>query len=172
MEYKMKYMILKIQEKIMLATRSKVFLYGVFVILLGFTVVAFTSKTKKYVDEDFYTNDILEARKAEEVILDDMKISMSEINRISKLLTFFFNDIIVNKTYTLNGISEYYTDINRYDMQIIDVSKAGTMYEVTVIIATEIKDADELIYIPYKEYEVIITSTNAGLKVEYISIIE
>ena len=172
MKYKVEYIVLKIQEKIMQLTRSKLFLYGIFVLFLGLVVVAFTAKSKKSVIEDFYINDILESRVAEEIFIEDTKVSMSEINRISKLLTFFFNDIIVNKTYKLDKISEYYTDINRYDMQIIDVSKAGTLYEVTVIIAVESKDSDELIYIPYKEYEIIINSTNAGLKVETISILE
>ena len=172
MKYKFKIAILKIQEYNMRLVRSKTFLYAICVILLGLVITTFSVKNKKIVQEDFRKNDILEARAAERLFVEDTSISMSEINRIAKLLNFFFNDIIVTKKYEIEGISEYYEDINEYDLQILTASKAGKTYEVSVIIALLDENSQEHVFVPYKEYEVIITSTNSGMKVEYINIIK
>ena len=97
---------------------------------------------------------------------------MQEINRVSKLLSFFFNDVITNKKVIVNGISEEFNDIYDYDMQILSCTKAGDTYEAKIVIAKPMNDSDELMYEPYKKYEVIIVGTIKGLKVDYINIIE
>ncbi|MCQ2749714.1 MAG: hypothetical protein MJ246_07190 [Clostridia bacterium] len=143
-----------------------------FVVLLGIIISLFTVKSEKSVEEDFYMNDILEMRESERQIANLTNVSMSEINRISKLLTFFFNDVIVNKKYELAGMSEYFESINTYDMQIVDVKKDAGKFIATVVIATPDSTYDELVYTPYKKYEMIIESTEKGLKVAYINMLQ
>ena len=172
MKYKFKYIIMKLQEVLSSIVRSKAFIFALITIILGFVLVLFSSKNKTLVEENFYEDNILEQRKAQREFTKETNISMSEINRVSKLLTFFFNDIIVTKNAIVTGISEEFEDINDYDMQIIKASKAGNQFEVTIIIAVPNNEAEELIYIPYKKYQIVITSTNNGLKVDYINILE
>lgn len=172
MKYKIKALILRLQEYAHVIVRSKTFLYLVFVILLGIAVTLFTVKSKKTVDEDFYMNDTLELREAERQVAESADVSMSEINRISKLLTFFFNDVIVNKKYDLEGMSEHFEKYNSYDLQILDVQKGADKYSVTTIIAVPDETCDELVYTPYKKYELVIESTSKGLKVSYINLLE
>lgn len=172
MKYKLRAFILRLQEWARIIVRSKVFLYLAFVVLLGIIISLFTVKSEKSVEEDFYMNDILEMRESERQIANLTNVSMSEINRISKLLTFFFNDVIVNKKYELAGMSEYFESINTYDMQIVDVKKSADKYTATVVIATPDSTYDELVYTPYKKYEMIIESTEKGLKVAYINMLQ
>lgn len=172
MKYKMRILILKLQEWARVIVRSKTFLYLVFVILLGIAITLFTVKSQKTVEEDFYKNDTLELREAERKVSELTDVSMSEINRISKLLTFFFNDVIVNKKYDLEGMSEYFEKYNSYDLQIIDVQKGQDKYNVTIIIAVPDETCDELVYAPYKEYEIVVESTDKGLKVSYINLLD
>lgn len=172
MKYKVKIAILKLQELSMMLVRSKTFLYAICVIILGVMITIFSVKNKKIVLEDFRKNDILEARASERLFVEDTNISMSEINRIAKLLNFFFDDIIVTKKYEIEGISEYFEDVKEYDLQILTASKAGKTYQASVIIATLDKECEEKVFVPYKEYEVVITSTDSGMKVEYINIIK
>ncbi|MCQ2978697.1 MAG: hypothetical protein MJ245_02755 [Clostridia bacterium] len=170
MKYKVKFIIMKIQEYMTYITHSKAFIYALIAIILGFVVVGFSVKTKTEVKENFYFNDTLELREAQRQITED--IDMSEINRIAKLLSFFFNDVIINKTAIVNGISENFEDIYNYDMQITKVTKAGNTYEASIVIAKPITNSDELIFEPYKRYQVVITNTQSGMKVDYINIIE
>lgn len=172
MKYKFKIAILKIQEYSIRLVRSKTFLYAICLIVLGLTVSLFSVKNKKIVEEDFRKYDILELRASERLFVEDTNVMMSEINRIAKLLNFFFDDIIVTKKYEIEGISECFNDIKEYDIQILTVSKAGKTYQASVIIAILDDTAEEKIFVPYKEYEVIITSTDLGMKVEYINIIK
>lgn len=171
MKFNYKMFLMKLQGLLSRIVKSKLFIYFIITILLGLVIVLFSSKKRVDVDEDFYKNDVLEQRKAEREITEYNDIEMSEINRISKLLTFFFNDVIVTKNATIDGLSEFYTNVNSYDIQIIKASKAGSQFEVTVIIGVPKENADELLYVPYKKYQVVISQTSQGLKVDYINII-
>lgn len=172
MRYKMRALLLKLQEAARVIVRSKTFLYLVFVVLLGIVITLFTVKSKKNVEEDFYMNDTFEMREVERTIAETSNVSMSEINRISRLLTFFFNDVIVNKKYDLKGISESFEKFDSYDLQILDVTKNANMYNVNIVVAIPDDTCDELVYSPYKKYEVVIESTEKGLKVTYINLME
>lgn len=175
MEYNfnIKYIIMKIQDYLSQLVRSKAFIYAVITIILGFIVVGFTVKNRADVNENFYFNDALEKRQAEKELSEYQDITMSEINRISKLLTFFFNDVIITKNAEVEGLSELYRDYDNYDMQILKASKAGNKYETLIVIALPIKNGgEELMFAPAYKYQVVIEGTNKGMKVEYINTIE
>lgn len=171
MRYKFKYIIMKIQDVLSQLVRSKAFIFAIIAIIFGFILVMFSTKSKKVVEHNFYEEDVLETKKAQREFTKETSISMSEINRVSKLLTFFFNDIVSGASQ-VNGISEDFEGIKDIDIQIIKAVKAGNTFEVTVIVSVPSKDADELLFIPYKEYQVVITSTERGLKVDYINILD
>ena len=167
-----KIIIVKIEEYIGRLFKSKAFIYAVIAIILGLLLVAFSVKTKNTVEENFYMNDAIELRDAKREVIGNNNITMQEINRVSKLLTFFFNDVIVSKRVIVNGISEDFNNIDDYDMQITNVVKAGETYEARIVIAKPMTNSEELMYEPYKRYEVIIKGTEKGLKVDYINILE
>lgn len=168
----MKVFLVNLQLWIMKFIKSKVFLGVIGVLLFALFINIFTSNSENDVPYDFSKNDLEELEEAEKEVLEEYKVNMGEVNRNSKLITYFFNELISEKSYDIKGITEDYKDVDDFDMQILDIKKTDTGYDVLVEICIRDESVTERVYKPFRRYLINVLSTTGGLKVDYISIVE